>query len=850
MITPATKRIDFKLCKETLDEIYNFQTDWSENTIGLVTLYRTYLRNKPDGTLETWNDCVVRVIEGMFTIQKTHIVNNLLMWDEERAQKTAKDAALRLLQFKWTPPGRGLWMMGTDFVFERGGACLNNCAFVSTENIDKEGSEPFRFLMDSSMLGVGVGFDTNGAGKIKIVQPDYSNPVEFVVEDTRESWVESIGTLIDSFIFGGSDISINTSKVRKYGEPIKGFGGVASGEVPLIQGFYGIKDILTKRIGQFITSSDIVDIQNLIGKIVISGNVRRTAEIALGKANDQEFRELKSWDKFGVETGAELPIELKEKSKEDYEFLLKNRSTPEGKALIEKYKDERWAYKFGGWRWASNNSIVISPGADYSEIAKAIAENGEPGLFFLDNARNYSRMIDPPDYKDHRVTGTNPCVSGDSLISISTDGKSIQTISIRELNDLYYSNGVLPEIISYDIESGETCFDKIEWVGLTRQSAAVVEVELEDGKILKCTPDHKIFTKNRGYIQAKDLSIEDELISAKLRKTIFDIEPEDVYDITVAKNHNFFANGILVHNCGEQSLESYEMCCLVETFPSHHTSAKDFYDTLKIAYLYAKTVTLVATHYPKTNIVMSRNRRIGCSQSGIVEAIARHGRHYYQKNMLDGAYHKICDYDKIYSEWLGVPLSLKKSSIKPSGSVSLVANITGPGGHFPKVRYGYRTMRMSKDSPIIQILRDANYRIENSVTDSSKTVVVYFPIIGKENVPTDDEVTIWEKFINASMLQRFWADNQVSVTISFKPEEAKDISKCLSAFENDLKAVSLMPLNDHGYEQAPYIHTTKDEVLSYKKSLLPVDFSVLHTVMKAGENESANKYCDGDSCVI
>ena len=56
--------------------------------------------------------------------------------------------------------------------------------------------------------------------------------------------------------------------------------------------------------------------------------------------------------------------------------------------------------------------------------------------------------------------------------------------------------------------------------------------------------------------------------------------------------------------CLEQSLESYELCCLVETFPARHKSLEEYLRTLKFAYLYAKTVTLRMTHWPETNRVM------------------------------------------------------------------------------------------------------------------------------------------------------------------------------------------------------------------------------------------------------
>ena len=59
------------------------------------------------------------------------------------------------------------------------------------------------------------------------------------------------------------------------------------------------------------------------------------------------------------------------------------------------------------------------------------------------------------------------------------------------------------------------------------------------------------------------------------------------------------------------------MCCLVEVFPNHHSSYEDFEDTLQSAFLFAKSITLGLPHWEATREVMSRNRRIGVSLSGI-----------------------------------------------------------------------------------------------------------------------------------------------------------------------------------------------------------------------------------------
>jgi ribonucleoside-triphosphate reductase len=81
--------------------------------------------------------------------------------------------------------------------------------------------------------------------------------------------------------------------------------------------------------------------------------------------------------------------------------------------------------------------------------------------------------------------------------------------------------------------------------------------------------------------------------------------------------------------CLEQTLESYEFCCLVETFPSNHASLEDFLDTLQSAFLYAKTVTLGKTHWPQSNAIMLRNRRIGCGLSGVAQFISQQGYIFY-----------------------------------------------------------------------------------------------------------------------------------------------------------------------------------------------------------------------------
>ena len=124
-------------------------------------------------------------------------------------------------------------MMGTEIVNGRKDSSpLQNCAFISTEHLTDRPVLPFIRLMDMSMLGVGVGFDTKGAGKVVLHNPKGTYPHS--VADSREGWVESVGCLLRAYFCAGTRLPFfDYSKIRPAGSPIKTFGGTAAGPEPL-----------------------------------------------------------------------------------------------------------------------------------------------------------------------------------------------------------------------------------------------------------------------------------------------------------------------------------------------------------------------------------------------------------------------------------------------------------------------------------------------------------------------------------------------------------------------------------------------------------------------------------------
>lgn len=342
--------------------------------LGEFVYRRTYARQG-----EVWYQTVQRVVEGTMSMWLRHAAETgRSVPDEKEMDKIAKDMYDRIFNFKFLPPGRGLWAMGTPITEERHNyTALNNCAFISTwaPKSDRRYSYPFCFVFEASMLGVGCGFDTDGAGKIPLDRAGGSWTItEHVIEDSREGWTQALRLLLDHFIYGETCPRLDYSAIRPKGSPISGFGGVASGPEPLKWALDKIYDLLATARDtnkKFMTSRNIVDVMNIIGKCVVSGNVRRTALIALGSPEDQEFLDLKNYTK-----------------------------NPE-RAV------------FG---WTSNNSVVCNAyrkQEEYADIAQRIWDNGEPGVVWLNNARKYPRIDDkhrPYVFgRDVLVKGVNPC---------------------------------------------------------------------------------------------------------------------------------------------------------------------------------------------------------------------------------------------------------------------------------------------------------------------------------------------------------------------------------------------------------------------------------------------------------
>jgi ribonucleoside-triphosphate reductase (thioredoxin) len=341
--------------------MFSTKTPWGE--IGYITYKRTYARRLDENNINSETEEFPQTIDRILDACDNQLK---VSWNGDERERLRE----YFLALKGSVAGRFLWQLGTKTVDKYGLASLQNCAVTAVDHPVR----PFVWAFDMLMLGSGVGYNIQREyvykipaildKEVNVIRND-SKDADFIVPDTRQGWTELLEKTLNSFFFTGKTFSYSTILIRGKGTPIKGFGGTASGPEDLCWGIEKITDILKDRRGKQLRPIDCLDIMNIIGYVVVAGNVRRSAQIAIGDMDDLQFLNAKRWDLGNIPN----------------------------------------------WRAMSNNSVVCN---DMSLLPEQFWQgymgNGEPyGLINLKLARSVGRLKDGRKYPDKKIVGFNPC---------------------------------------------------------------------------------------------------------------------------------------------------------------------------------------------------------------------------------------------------------------------------------------------------------------------------------------------------------------------------------------------------------------------------------------------------------
>jgi ribonucleoside-diphosphate reductase alpha chain len=417
-----------------------------------ITTFMKYAKYVPDKQRrETWTELVDR--------------NKNMHLEKFPQLKEEIDAAYKFVYDKKILPSmRSLQFAGKPV--DLNNTRLYNCCFLPVDH-----SDAFSEIMFLLLSGTGVGYSVQRQHVEKL--PEINKPTKsrrYLVADSIEGWADAVKVLVTAYMKGKAYPLFDFRDIRPKGAMLITAGGKAPGAEPLKDCLHNIQKVLDRKAnGEQLTTLEVHDIMCYIADAVLSGGIRRSAMIALFNLDD----------------------------------------------------DDMLTCKFGNWwenepqRGRANNSAVIVRHKIEKEIFLdlwkkiELSGSGEPGFFFTNDAS----------------WGLNPCLTGDSIITVKDHDTTADSITIAEggiyqiplkqLVELYETSTLPPMILSYNTELKQLEWDMLDNAALTREKASIIELVLDSGETLKLTPDHKVFTENRGWVEAAQLTEEDILLTIK-----------------------------------------------------------------------------------------------------------------------------------------------------------------------------------------------------------------------------------------------------------------------------------------------------------------------------------------------
>jgi ribonucleoside-triphosphate reductase len=291
--------------------------------------------------------------------------------------------------------------------------------------------------------------------------------------------------------------------------------------------------------------------------------------------------------------------------------------------------------------------------------------------------------------------------------------------------------------------------------------------------------------------------------------------------------------------CAEQSLASYETCCLAEIFLPNVSSEEELKDIATLLYRINKHSLALPAHHPETDAIVHKNMRMGIGLTGVLQSNKE------QLSWMSDTYEHLRDYDGRYSQLHGFNKSIKLTTIKPSGTLSLLPGVT-PGIHPGYAQYMFRRIRIAASHSLVAVCKAHGYPVEYvknfDGTEDYNTVVVTFPFAYPEGTKLAADMTAIDQLKEVRKMQEQWSDNSVSCTVYYRKEELPEIKEYLAKYyKNNHKSLSFLLHSDHGFAQAPFEEITKEQYEALLKATTPIT-SVAAAVFEGGD-ECASGAC-------
>jgi len=469
-----------------------------------------------------------------------------------------------------------------------------------------------------------------------------------------------------------------------------------------------------------------------------------------------------------------------------------------------------------------------------------VRPEGEPLLTFGGYASGHKPLEQAMIYMNELIVGDYMDSHGNVLTKAMVKGRP------RPIHLMHISNLIANAIV----------------VGGVRRSAMICLFSRDDEELLNAKTgfidyeDPKIkhyWLSNNTMIFEKGYTPSREEIKAAIERVKKYGEPGFMNETELIRR-NSKARG--ANPCFEILLRSYQTCNLVTydvskyVLPNGELDLYNLREDVAALTRAAYRVTLNKLELEHWNIAQEEDRLLGVSPTGWMDAMEMMNADIPTENgLLVSLKERIKKAAAKYAKILGLNEPLNRTAVKPSGTLGLIANGSSAGVHMSHAPYYYRTIRVSKNNPIFDVIKRTNWRIEDDVTQPNSTAIVYFPIKSGAK-KTKFDVTAIEQLDRYKRFQKYYTEQNTSVTISVQGDkEWEDVVNWLDNNWDDFTGVSFLALTNHQYKQAPYIDITEEEYNEAIEGIGILDHDFVTKHMDLGKlYDSAEEENDDPEC--
>ena len=368
-------------------------------------------------------------------------------------------------------------------------------------------------------------------------------------------------------------------------------------------------------------------------------------------------------------------------------------------------------------------------------------------------------------------------------------------------------------------------------VGGVRRSAMISLSELEDDKMRACKSGawwngngHRALANNSAvYEQKPDVSqfLKEWTSLYESKSGERGMFSRDAAKRQVAKNGRRDANYEWGTNpCSEILLRPYGFCNLSEVVVRENDTLESLKEKVEVATILG-TWQSTLTNFPYLRKIWKNNteeeRLLGVSFTGILDNKWMGEVCDETRNKLEQLRDHSIKVNKELSTVMGVPQSAAITCVKPSGTVSQLAN-SASGIHTRHSPYYIRRVRGDKKDPLTAFLKESGVPTEDCVMKPDSTVVFSFPIKAPDGARVREDLTAIQHLELWLMYQQHWCEHKPSVTISVKEEEWLEVGAWVWKNFDDISGISFLPHDGGTYRQAPYEECTKEEyeIMAFK----------------------------------